>query len=380
MNQADIEAIKASLKERIKELECLYSISEIAFKFQNAPLAEVFHETLKSIPKGWQFPELTCAQVFFDQIPYRSQAFKDSAFKQVSPLIIHGKIRGHLEVIYKKKTPVFDEGPFLKEERALIDNIARKLSMVIEQHEERKERKILESNLIHADRLVTIGELTAGIAHELNEPLGSILGFAQLIKGETNLPENIAPDMDKIIQASLHAREVIRKLMTFSRYEEKPSEPTNLNTIINDGLYLLESRCKKENIEIIKILETKLPLILASRVQLHQVVVNLCVNAIQAMPNGGQLILQTHSKDEKSTLIVQDTGIGISSDHLDKIFDPFFSLKDSEINTGLGLSVVHGIVSQYKGEIKLESTLGIGTRFEISFPALIPEVKPNNHD
>lgn len=373
-NANKIDVIRASLKERIKELECLYNISEVSYVKQNNSLQEIFEAILYVLPKGWQYPDITCAKIVLDKQSFITSNYKANSFNQSCNISINGDIRGSVEIGYLEKTPVLDEGPFLKEERKLIDSIAKKLALIIKRHEELEEKKILESKLIHADRLVTIGELTAGIAHELNEPLGSILGFAQLVQTDETLSESTKNDLEKIVNASMHARQVIRKLMTFSRYQEGPSELVNLNAIIIDGLYFLESRCKKENVEIVKTLEENLPNIEGNPVQMHQVVVNLSVNAIQAMPNGGNLIMQTYSNKSHIILIIQDTGIGISEDNIPKIFDPFFSMKDSETNTGLGLSVVHGIVSAFKGEIKIESNLGVGTRFEIAFP------KINSHE
>lgn len=369
-NAIKINAIRASLKERIKELECLYNISEVSYVKQNNSLQEIFHEILNVLPNGWQYPEITCAKIVLDEKQYATSNCISTSFSQSSAISINGRVRGVIEIGYLEKTPLLDEGPFLKEERKLIDSISKKLALIVKRHEEFEEKKILESKLLHADRLVTIGELTAGIAHELNEPLGSILGFAQLIQTDENLSEIVKVDLEKIVNASMHARQVIRKLMTFSRYQEGPSELVSLNSIINDGLYFLESRCKKENVEIVKTLEENLPNIEGNPVQMHQVVVNLSVNAIQAMPNGGNLIMQTYSNNSHVILIIQDTGIGIAEDNIPKIFDPFFSMKDSETNTGLGLSVVHGIVSAFKGEIKIESNMGVGTRFEIAFPKL----------
>lgn len=366
-----IKEIRASLKERIKELECLYSISEISYVKQTSSLPEIFENILEVIPKGWQYPEITCAKIILDGKKYSTKNCCSLANFQSANITIDNKVRGKIEIGYLEKTPELDEGPFLKEERKLIDSISKKLALSIKRHEELEEKKTLESKLIHADRLVTVGELTAGIAHELNEPLGTILGFAQLIQAENDISENTNNDLDKIVKASMHAREVIRKLMTFSRYQDDGScENVNLNNIINDGLYFLESRSKKENVEIVKTLETELPVVHGNAVQFHQVVVNLCVNAIQAMPNGGKLIMQTYSNSNGVNLVIQDTGIGISEDNIPKIFDPFFSMKDSQTNTGLGLSVVHGIVRAFQGEIKIESNLGVGTRFEITFPKI----------
>lgn len=366
-----IDQIRASLKERVKELECLYSISEISYVKQNSSLPEIFDDILKAIPKGWQYPEITCAKIVFDSKEYTTLNYKPKEHSQTANITIDNNVRGNIEIAYLKETPILDEGPFLKEERKLIDSISIKIALIVKRHEQLEEKKTLESKLMHADRLVTVGELTAGIAHELNEPLGTILGFAQLIQTNEAISEEVNADLNKIVKASMHAREVIRKLMTFSRYQDDGSrENVNLNSIINDGLYFLESRCKKESVEIVKTLEKNLPLVSGNAVQFHQVVVNLSVNAIQAMPNGGKLIMQTYSNTNGVNLVIQDTGIGIAEDNIPKIFDPFFSMKDSQTNTGLGLSVVHGIVGAFSGEISIESNLGVGTRFELTFPKI----------
>ena len=228
------------------------------------------------------------------------------------------------------------------------------------------EKKILTNQLRHADRLTTVGELAAGVAHELNEPLGGILGFAQLIKKDNNKSKQIENDIDKIIKASLYAREIIRKLMLFAKYEEKENVKISLNQIISDSLYIIKSRSERENINLVLLLEDELPSFFVNPVQINQVIVNLCVNSFQAMPNGGELIIQTYSANNNIYLVIQDTGIGISEEVLKRIFDPFFSTKED--GTGLGLTMVKDIVSSYGGKIKTESNIGNGTRFEIGFP------------
>ena len=198
--------------------------------------------------------------------------------------------------------------------------------------------------------------------------MGSILGFAQLIEAEHPDNEQMQEDVSKIIAASMHAREVIRKLMMFSKYDEKEDDIMNINDTLKNGLYLLENRCKKENIKIIKVLNEELPDIHANETQIKQVIVNLMVNAIHAMPNGGQLLLQTNLDEQGIYLVIQDDGAGIAENYIDKIFDPFFTTKEVSTSTGLGLSVVHGIIESLHGKISVESHLGVGTRFEIFIP------------
>lgn len=368
MSKNYYNTLEHSLKERIKELECLYEIAQLNIKKSNSPIHEIFDEVLNIIINGWQFPEITEARIGFDNKLFSTPNFNMGVNDQEASIILNSEKRGFIIVCYTQAKPSAYEGPFLKEERDLINTIAQELSSIIERFENKEEKKILEQKLRHSDRLATLGELTAGIAHELNEPLGSILGFAQLIEEDHQDNAILQSDISKIIKASLHAREVIRKMMIFSKYDEKNINLVNINSIIKDGLYLLENRCKKENIQITKTLAEDLPNLMVNLVQMNQIVVNLIVNAIHAMPVGGDILLQTRHDKQNVYLIVQDTGTGIPENYIQKIFDPFFTTKEIGTSTGLGLSVVHGIVSSMEGKISVESHLGTGTRFEITLP------------
>ena len=259
-------------------------------------------------------------------------------------------------------------GPFLREERSLITTVARQLGFVLEERELRADRSTLHDQLLHADRLATIGQLAAGVAHELNEPLGSILGFAQLLKKTPDLPRQADSDVERIEKAALHAREVVKKLLIFARKVPFQKSNTDLNATIEEALFFLEARCAKEGISIERRLGTDLPLIPGDAAQLRQVVVNLVVNAMQAMPQGGRVIVQTEHGNEAVILSVEDTGIGMDSEGLRNIFVPFYSTKGLHEGTGLGLPVVHGIVTSHGGAIRVDSQPGKGTRFEIQFP------------
>jgi signal transduction histidine kinase len=203
--------------------------------------------------------------------------------------------------------------------------------------------------------------------------LANILGFAQLTSKAPDLPNDVARDLGKIIDASLYAREVIRKLMLFARQMPPQRIRVDVNQLIEEGLSLFESRCAKEGIELLRSLSPKLPKITADPGQLTQVMVNLAVNSIQAMPRGGTLTLRTVAGDDHVSLIVEDTGAGMSADVLKKIFLPFFTTKGIGQGTGLGLAVVHGIVSAHKGSIKVKSKSGQGSKFEIELPISIKE-------
>jgi signal transduction histidine kinase len=270
------------------------------------------------------------------------------------------------------------EEPFLAEEQHLIVGVARELNSIIERKYAEEEKLQLREQVRHANRMVTIGQLAAGVAHELNEPLGNILGFAQLAISSPNLNDQTRRDIEKIEKASLYAREIIRKLMFFSRQTPSRKIDVSLQAVVEDALSLLESRCDTAGIELVRNLAPELPLIHGDPAQLQQVLVNLAVNAIQSMPNGGTLTITTRQEQDTQCLVVEDSGSGIAPDDIKNLFLPFFTTKEVGEGTGLGLSVVHGIVSSHGGSVHVESQLGSGTRFEVRLPVNVSD--PGNGD
>ncbi|MBL6949394.1 MAG: GHKL domain-containing protein [Bacteroidales bacterium] len=359
--------IREELSERIKELTCLYEIAKIMVQI-NRPIDEIFHDILKLLPPAWQYPEITCGKIIFDSHSYSTRDIQSCADKQVANLVVAGKKRGSIEVIYLKEMPKLDEGPFLNEERSLINTIAENIGLIIERKEAAEERNKLQLQLRHADRLATIGQLTAGVAHEINEPLGNILGLAQLAAKFKELPKQVKQDLQRIIAISMDAREIIKHLMIFARQKKPKKTNVNLNTVVNDGLKFFESRCMKEGIELVRKLSSNVPEIIADKTQIHQVLVNLITNALQAMPLGGKLLIKTEADENHVSLIVEDTGTGISDDVKKQMFIPFFTTKEVGQGTGIGLSVVHGVITSHNGTIKVESEIGEGTRFEVQLP------------
>ncbi len=308
-----------------------------------------------------------------DGISYTTQGFRECRQKQTAEINVGGTLRGIVELVYAEDKPELDEGPFLKEERNLIDAVARQVALVIERKQAEEDKLKLHNQLLHADRLATIGMLAAGVAHELNEPLGNILGFAQLAKKCPGIPASAEQDIGKIEAASLHAREIIQKLLVFARQAPPQKTQVNLNQIVEDGLYFFEARCAKEGIELVRLLSADLPEITADPGQLNQLLVNLVVNALQSMPGAGKIMVQTRFCDHNVLLSVEDTGTGMSKEVLDKMFVPFFTTKDVGHGTGLGLPVVYGIVTAHGGSINVDSKPGCGTRFEIQLPVAEPE-------
>jgi len=363
-------AEEVALRERVKELSCLYGIARIVAR-HDLSLEEILQCIVDQLPQAWQYPEIAFARIFLDEQSYTSPGFRGSSHRLKSAVIVDGRIRGTVEVCYPEENLKLDKGSFLKEEKKLIEAVAREVAFVVGGREAEMNRAKLNEQLQHAERLATIGILSAGVAHELNEPLGSILGYAQLAKKSPGLPQQASHDIEKIEIASLHAREIIRNLLLFARQTNSQKKTVNLNDVVREGLYFFSSRCEKFGVDLVHLLDPCLPDINADFAQMNQVLVNLVVNALQAMPDGGRLILQTKSFKHRVSLIVEDTGWGISEDVLEKLYIPFFTTKDVGEGTGLGLPVVHGIVTSHHGSLKVKSTVGQGTRFEVHLPALI---------
>jgi signal transduction histidine kinase len=359
--------IQLALRERVKELSCLFEISRLV-SLTDASLDHIFQSTADLLPPAWLHPEVASARIEFDGRSFKSRGYQEGVASLRAEIIVEGKVRGAVEVSYARKQPELNEGPFLAEERSLIDAIARELALIVVQRSAEQARHQLQEQLRHADRLATIGQLSAGVAHELNEPLGSILGFAQLALKAPQLPDQVQRDLDKIITASLHAREVISKLMLFARQTPPQKNWVDLNILVQDGLYFLESRCAKSGISLIRELDRTVPEIAADPGQLYQVLVNLSVNAIQAMEDGGTLTIRTADMGQFVSLEVEDTGIGLSEEVREQIFLPFFTTKDVGEGTGLGLAVAEGIVTSHGGTIVVRGRPGAGTTFTVRLP------------
>lgn len=359
--------VRLAQKERVKELACLYGVSKATARTAGG-IEIILQEIVDALPPAWQYPDIASAAIIVDGERFSNRVGETGRHFLRSDVIIDDTKRGFVEVAYGEDRPDVDEGPFLKEERNLIDSVAREVALFLERAKAEEERAKLQDQLRHADRLATIGQLAAGVAHELNEPLGVILGLAQLSKKTDGLPAQVKDDLEKIEEASLHGREVIRKLMLFSRQKAAVRNRVKLNRLIKDALYFFEARCAKKGIEIVCSLDEGVPDIIADASQINQVLINLVVNGIQSMTQGGQLTIETSCDENHAYIVVIDTGCGMSERTMEKAMDPFFTTKDVGEGTGLGLAVVHGIVAAQRGGIHFTSELSKGTRFEVRLP------------
>jgi signal transduction histidine kinase len=233
-------------------------------------------------------------------------------------------------------------------------------------------QRITEARLIEAAKLAAVGEMAAGIAHELNNPLTSITGFSELVLEEIPKDSTSRPDLELILRESKRARDVVLRLLDFARQGETVRVQANVNDIVTDVLALVKHLLHTSGISLQTLFSPGLAWILVDRNQMKQVVINLVHNAMHAMPDGGNLIIKTgmrqHEGKEWVTIVVEDTGQGIPRENLSRIFEPFFTTKAKSGGTGLGLSVSYGIITDHGGFIDVESEVRKGSIFTVWLP------------
>ena len=194
-----------------------------------AAMEVMLQDIVEILPRSWEHSEVACARIVLDGMEFKTENHTDTRWKQMAELRVRGEPVGVIEVGYLANKPVRAEGPFLAEERSLIETVAREIAGFLERRAAGRDRELLQDQLRHADRLATIGQLAAGVAHELNEPLGNILGFAQLVQLAPERIEQVEKDAGQIVTACLHAREIIRKLLVFARQLPPKKDSVNLN-------------------------------------------------------------------------------------------------------------------------------------------------------
>jgi len=238
-----------------------------------------------------------------------------------------------------------------------------------------------QAKLIQSTKLAAVGELAAGLAHELNNPLAGIYAFLQVLadtirsRGFKNVSEEEALGFQQnlvyVEREIRRCKSIVGSLLTFARVSEKRFTLLNLNEVVRDTLGFLQSNLRKDSVTVETSIAENLPPVWGDSNELQQVFLNIIVNARKAMPEGGHLFVTTSADEADHTVraSVRDTGEGIKPEILDKIFDPFFTTRKPGEGTGLGLSISYGIVKDHNGEIVVESTVGEGSTFTIVLPA-----------
>lgn len=305
---------------------------------------------------------------------------KDSGFTTRSilcvPLQAKGQTIGAIEAM-NKRVGLFDE-----EDLRLLTSMAAPAATAIENARlyealRRGMRKLEETQaqLVQSAKLAAVGELAAGVAHEINNPLTSIIGFTRLLLEDLPLDHQIRADLETIDREAARTRRIVRALLDFARTSDPVLVPTDLNALVEEAAMLACTRSVLAKVSLEKDL-SPLPPVMLDTNQIKQVLVNLLNNALQAMPDGGRLAVATRLTESEidgvdrqmAAVYVSDSGAGIPPENLGRIFDPFFTTKEVGMGTGLGLSISYGIIKDHQGVIEVAETGAEGTTFRIRLP------------
>ncbi|HHT9159566.1 MAG: hypothetical protein A2099_05100 [Planctomycetes bacterium GWF2_39_10] len=232
-----------------------------------------------------------------------------------------------------------------------------------------EELKSLQNQLLQAEKMTSIGLLASSLAHELDTPLATISGYCELLLEDIQ-DERLLNRIKIISEQIVKCQKTIRNLLDFSRKSSCEKKLCNINDLINNTLLLVEHRLKIHKINIHRVFDDHIPPLLVDGNQIQQVFLNLVNNAVDALPQGGNIFIETKINTETKSVEVcfEDNGVGIPSEDQKRIFTPFFTTKEPGKGTGLGLTICNNIISAHNGKIALESRVGNGTRFVVSLP------------
>jgi len=255
------------------------------------------------------------------------------------------------------------------EEIAKLGEAFNHMVSSIKQRDEQLQKQAQEE-VMKSERLAMVGQLAAGIAHEINNPLGGILLFSRLLLQKAPSEGLMRDNLERIEKDAKRCQNIVQGLLDFARQREPKIETLELNDVLEKTINLFENQPLFHNIEIVKQYQADLPTIFADPAQIQQVFINIIMNAAEAMDGKGVLTIATKSGDRDNYVEISfsDTGRGIPADELSRVFEPFFTTKGVGRGTGLGLSISYGIIQKHGGTIKVSSRLGQGSTFLIILP------------
>ncbi|MDH3598090.1 MAG: response regulator [Candidatus Tectomicrobia bacterium] len=254
-------------------------------------------------------------------------------------------------------------------EQRVVDRTVKLQETNKKLHASLSELKSTQEQLIQTEKLSALGELISGFAHELNNPLTSVLGYSEMAAMSSECPDDIRSMLDMTCQEARRCHQIVNNLLSFARKRKPEKQSLDLNEVCRKTLHLLSYQFQVNNVTTVVQLDETLPQTMADEPQLQQVLVNIMSNAYQAMAvhqNGGELTVTTAHEDTVITISVTDTGPGIAPEHVQRIFDPFFTTKQS--GTGLGMSLSYGLIKEHGGELTATSPPGEGATFTMTLP------------
>ncbi|MDW5288496.1 HAMP domain-containing sensor histidine kinase [Formosa sp. PL04] len=360
-----MNSTERALKERIKELTCLYEVSSIIVNADYEQVEDMFSAISYCLKKAFQHPKHTEICIQNNSLTVKTGEIDKNSPSIYSPIKLFNVENGFIKASYSSEKLI--KNSFLDEEQMLLNNVALKLGSLLERFQIIKNEASLKRQMERNDRLNILGEITAGIAHELNTPLANILGFAELLQSKITNAEELN-DLDKILNSAIYSREVVKKLMFFAC--EMPQQMTIVNIVplIKNAVSLLEPSFKKQQVKYIVKIDSEVLNLKADTIQLTQIIFNLIINAIYFSKPDDLVTIEALENANDICLKISDQGQGVSNHVLDKIFQPFFTTKPVGEGSGLGLSVVHGIVTSHKGTIIVENNQPKGAIFIVKLP------------
>jgi two-component system NtrC family sensor kinase len=231
-----------------------------------------------------------------------------------------------------------------------------------------EELRKTENQLIQSDKVASLGKLAAGVAHEINSPLTGILTYSSLLLKAKKEGDPDREDLEVIVNETNRCKKIVKGLLDFARQTAPQKTLSDINEVINKSIDLVSHQASMQNVKIQKETEPNLPKTMIDVGQIQQVFINILLNAIEAMPQGGTLTVSSGMEDRMAAIRFADTGVGIPKEVLPKILDPFFTTKEQGKGTGLGLSVSYGIIERHRGKLEVKSQVGKGTTFTVKLP------------
>lgn len=367
---AERRRAESALTERLKELTCLYEMSHLV-EDERLDLDQFLERAVNIVPRALQHAELACVCITVEGRHHATTGFRASRWRHAVPVFVGSEPAGHVEVCYLEPGPGNSTAPFRIEECNLIRAIAERIGHVVERRRATEALRVSQERLHQTERLASLGTLSAGIAHEINNPIGMMLLAAQTamkLKDSPGREDVLSRSLDLIVESARRCSEIVTSLLQFARQEPTKKWPSDLNEIVKRAIRLSQLHMVDEKVIIQADLAADLPRVIMNPIEMEQVLINLIRNAAESGQDGVHVQVRTTRIADGVQLVVQDDGRGMPQEQCARIFDPFYTTRQDSAGTGLGLSIVHGLVSQHGGTIRVESQPSKGSAFIITLP------------
>jgi len=368
-----------ALGERVKELTCLHGAARV-LQEDRSTTADWLEALAALVPPAWQYPAETAVRLTVGDLEFASPGYVRTPWAQRAEFQCGENTPGAIEVVYLSEKPADFEGPFLREERHLIDSLAEMLRSAVERRLTKSALEASEAQFRQSQKMEVVGQLAAGVAHDFNNLLVIVSGYSEILIPTFETDDARKGMVAQIRQAADQAAGLTRQLLAFSRQTVLEPKVVDLNDLVRENEKMLR-RLIGEDIRLTTVLEPVLDSVKVDPGLIGQVIINLALNARDAMPKGGTLTIETRNLRGKDAagragsspgrqvlLAVTDTGIGMTAETRARVFEPFFTTKEPGKGTGLGLATVYGIVKQSGGVVQVESEPDRGASFQCRFP------------